>query len=210
LAINPASDVVLGVMLAADPQKYRAAAERLRQLSEAASTIADAALPAPSLPVTSEQAASPPAPASNVGRASAVRGSAAAAKVSKTTDAFAQLEAFVLQSFIQSMLPKNARHVFGKGTAGDVWRSMLAEKLGNEIARSGQVGIAKRLAQAHALAHGGGATSTLSGVTDFSDALFKQAAPAASVAGVLPYLQQTVDGVHDSSSSTAADEGKRS
>ena len=44
----------------------------------------------------------------------------------------AQLEAFVLQTFIQSMLPKNATHVFGKGTAGEVWKSMLAEKLGHE------------------------------------------------------------------------------
>ena len=52
----------------------------------------------------------------------------------------------MLQTFIQSMLPKNAQHVFGKGTAGEVWKSMLAEKLGSEIARSGQVGIAKRLA----------------------------------------------------------------
>jgi Rod binding domain-containing protein len=52
------------------------------------------------------------------------------------------------QTFIQSMLPKNAQHVFGKGTAGEVWKSMLAEKLGSEIARSGQLGIAKRLASA--------------------------------------------------------------
>ena len=50
-----------------------------------------------------------------------------------------------MQTFIQSMLPKNAKHVFGKGLAGDIWRSMLAEKLANEMARSGQVGLAKRL-----------------------------------------------------------------
>jgi hypothetical protein len=66
------------------------------------------------------------------------------------SDAFGQLEAFVLQTFIQSMLPKNAQHVYGKGTAGEVWKSMLAEKLGNEIARSGQMGIAKRLASGRA------------------------------------------------------------
>ncbi|NJO21876.1 MAG: hypothetical protein HC868_01680 [Sphingomonadales bacterium] len=44
------------------------------------------------------------------------------------------------------MLPKNATNVFGKGTAGEFWRSMLAEKMGDELARSGQVGIARRLA----------------------------------------------------------------
>ena len=44
------------------------------------------------------------------------------------------------------MLPKNATTVFGKGSAGEFWRSMLAEKMGDELARSGQVGIARRLA----------------------------------------------------------------
>lgn len=44
------------------------------------------------------------------------------------------------------MLPKNAVNVFGKGSAGEFWKSMLAEKMGDELARSGQVGIARRLA----------------------------------------------------------------
>jgi hypothetical protein len=61
-------------------------------------------------------------------------------------DAYGQFEAFVLQTFVQSMLPKNATSVFGSGTAGEVWKSMLAEKMGGELARSGQVGIARRLA----------------------------------------------------------------
>jgi flagellar protein FlgJ len=62
-------------------------------------------------------------------------------------DAYGKFEAFVLQSFLESMLPKNATAVFGKGSAGEFWRSMLAEKLGTELARSGQVGIAQRLAE---------------------------------------------------------------
>jgi Rod binding domain-containing protein len=56
------------------------------------------------------------------------------------------LDAIVLHSFVQSMRPKNATTVFGKGSAGEFWRSMLAEKMGDELARSGQVGIARRLA----------------------------------------------------------------
>jgi hypothetical protein len=43
------------------------------------------------------------------------------------------------------MLPKNATNVYGKGTAGEVWRSMLAERIGEELAKSGQVGVAERL-----------------------------------------------------------------
>jgi len=64
----------------------------------------------------------------------------------KKPDAFGQLEAFVLQSFIQTMLPTDAQAFFGKGTAGAVWKSMLAEKLGAQLASSNQVGLAKRLA----------------------------------------------------------------
>lgn len=63
-------------------------------------------------------------------------------------DAYGQFEAFILQSFVQSMLPKNATNVYGRGTAGEIWRSMLAERIGEELARSGQVGIAQRLAAA--------------------------------------------------------------
>ena len=44
------------------------------------------------------------------------------------------------------MLPKNSQAFFGKGTAGEVWKSMLAEKLGAQMASSDQVGLAKRLA----------------------------------------------------------------
>ena len=42
-------------------------------------------------------------------------------------------------------MPKNANSVFGTGTAGDVWKSMLSEHIANKIAASGTIGIASRL-----------------------------------------------------------------
>lgn len=57
-----------------------------------------------------------------------------------------EFEAFVLQSFIEAMLPKKAGSVFGGGTAGEIWRSMLAEQVAKEVARSGGVGIAELIA----------------------------------------------------------------
>ena len=72
------------------------------------------------------------------------------AKAGKAAEAFRQFEAFVLQSFIETMLPKNAEVVFGKGSAGAIWKSMLAEKLADQISRSGGVGIAQRIAGASA------------------------------------------------------------
>jgi hypothetical protein len=124
VAINPASDIVLGSMLVADPDKARAAAARLARLAHASPPTTAAATAA-------RPAAAPPATAAR--RAAG--------------DAFAQLEAFVLKTFIESMLPANAETAFGKGTAGEIWKSMLAEQLANEMARSGQVGLARYLAQ---------------------------------------------------------------
>lgn len=67
--------------------------------------------------------------------------------------AFHQLEAFVLQTFVQSMMPKHAETFFGKGTAGEIWKSMLSEKLGAQLAQSGKIGLAERLAAGLPAAH---------------------------------------------------------
>lgn len=138
---NSPTDIVLGVARAADPLKYRAAVERLRSISaEAASgSTADAGLASAS--VAASPASFRPIPADAPARVAY----GPPRQAQSAGDAFGKLEAFVLQTFIQSMLPKNAEHVFGKGTAGEIWKSMLAEKLGNEIAKSGQIGIAERL-----------------------------------------------------------------
>ena len=141
---TPSTDIVLGVAQAADPQKYRAAVERLRSLSaEAASSRPSADVKLPGASVAPPPANPGPAPAPGLSRVASVQPRQGRAQ--GPGDAFSKLEAFVLQTFIQSMLPKDAQHVFGKGTAGEIWRSMLAEKLGAEIAKSGQIGIAKHL-----------------------------------------------------------------
>ena len=123
------------------PSKYRAAVERLARLrATAAASTAAFAPPATELPR--------PGQAHGRSGTSATRpaDAGAGAQPRRRLDAYGQFEAFVLQSFIQSMLPKNATNVFGKGSAGEFWKSMLAEKMGDELARSGQVGIARRLA----------------------------------------------------------------
>lgn len=54
-----------------------------------------------------------------------------------------EFEAFVLQSFIEAMLPRDAEATFGHGTAGAFWRSMLAEQMARELARTGGIGLAQ-------------------------------------------------------------------
>jgi peptidoglycan hydrolase FlgJ len=61
--------------------------------------------------------------------------------------AYQQFEATVLRNFVEEMLPKSAESVYGEGTAGNVWRSMQADFMSQELAKSGGVGIASTLAK---------------------------------------------------------------
>lgn len=184
MAINPPSDLVLGAVLAADPAKYRAAAERLQRAAAGGWTSAASLAP--------QSAAEPPTadaprllytstPARGAVQ-SAPAGTARAA--TRSPDAFTQLEAFVLQSFIQTMLPAggSSQAFFGKGTAGEVWKSMLADKLGAELARSGQVGLARRLAAGR-----DGAAAAMNALSAAAIGGGLRASP--SLLDALPYLQ---------------------
>lgn len=61
-------------------------------------------------------------------------------------DAYKDFESFLLKTFVEAILPKENEAVFGKGVAGSVWKSMLSEKVADEIAESGVLGIAEQLA----------------------------------------------------------------
>ena len=142
VAISPPTDIVLGVALAAEPDKYRAAVEKLQRMS----ALSEARLDASEWQATlaREAGAAPTARPANPG---ALPTAGAPQRGERSSDAFGQLEAFVLQSFVKSMLPKNATHVFGKGTAGEVWKSMMAEKLGQQLARQRTARARRPLAQ---------------------------------------------------------------
>ena len=62
-----------------------------------------------------------------------------------TPASFKRFEAMVLQTFIQNMLPKDSASVYGKGMAGDMWKSLLAEKVAEVMADRGGIGIADRV-----------------------------------------------------------------
>ena len=62
---------------------------------------------------------------------------------------FKKFEAMVLQTFIQNMLPKDTEGVYGKGLAGDMWKSQLAERVADVMAERGGIGIAKSLLADH-------------------------------------------------------------
>ncbi len=73
-----------------------------------------------------------------------------ALNVRKAPDAAEKFEAFVLQSFIQEMMPDQAEGVFGAGISGDFWKSMMSEKIAEQVAARGGIGLAETVRQGHA------------------------------------------------------------
>ena len=133
MAINPPSDLVMDVARAADPQAYRMAAERLRAPSASATMVASAAGG-----LTRDNFASF---SDSLAAGISVRPDAQNA----ANPAYRKFEAFMLQSFVQSMFTSDTTATFGKGIAGEYWKSMMAEAMANKMADGGGVGIAKLL-----------------------------------------------------------------
>lgn len=167
MAISPPSDIILDVARAADPERLKVATAKLDRLADTAGTAFASLMPAVSEaggalsaladagPVVDP---SPSAPfdlhrarlrlQNETALASRVDGAAAAAgdRRSKALESF---EAMVLSTFVGSMLPEGAEDVYGSGTAGDVWKSMLSDQLGKQMAKAGGIGIADRLIAGH-------------------------------------------------------------
>ena len=136
MSIQTATDIILDVVKAADP----AVAQRAEAMLEAASARKSeraAATPAfeHQLLASSDQSSiSVSTPKRNV------------AVPDKMMETYQRFEAMILQSFIGDMLPKDSEQLYGKGTAGEIWKGMMAEQLGAALAAGGGIGIAARMA----------------------------------------------------------------
>src|SRR5271166_4517525 len=105
MAINPGSDLLADALIAADPQKAKAAAEKL-----AAEAAQDGAGVASFEGVLS---AVPPAGLGHMPGQTAVLSHAPVS--AKSGDPYERFEAVMLQSMFESMLPEKASSVFGSG-----------------------------------------------------------------------------------------------
>ena len=145
MAFNPRTDVVLEVASAADPSRATLAAQRLNALAGPNAPTADFA-------ADLDRAAGPgsaaTAPLTNAADARS-RLAEAQGGPDKLHQAKTQFEAMMLNSFVSELLPKDTGEVFGQGMAGDMWRSMLAEQVSTQIAKSGKLGLARRLFATH-------------------------------------------------------------
>jgi flagellar protein FlgJ len=141
VSIFPATDIVSDVARAADPQRAQAA---MKRLVDANSTTRMAGN---DFATVAKSATSPPLAYSFESPLN-LRGATASIGPSKDPAAAAaqKFEAFVLQSWLEIMLPKQQSGAFGSGGAGGVWRSMMAEQLGAQIASAGGLGLQKIIA----------------------------------------------------------------
>jgi hypothetical protein len=146
MAFNPPSDVVLEVLNAADPARASLAAERLAVLAGSGATPGDFA-------ADLERAAAASARAGKTGLADA-RSSLTALSDAPDKAARVKLdfEATMLNSFVGELLPKDAS-VFGEGSAGEMWRSMLSEQIARQLAKSGALGLSRKLFATHDIVH---------------------------------------------------------
>jgi flagellar protein FlgJ len=127
------SDLIVDVARAADPERAATVTRRLEALGVAGgASVPNFASAISAVGGMAPSTGRPPAPA-------------APTVASRQDKARVQFEATLLNSFISEMMPKDASSVYGEGYAGDMWRSLLAEKMANEIAKSGSLGIAKGL-----------------------------------------------------------------
>lgn len=145
MIVTATPDLVLDVLEAADPATQRAATAKLDALKSADADFAATMDAEAGKAAAAEQSAAKVAEA----QSGAVNGPPVRViKAPASGEVYRKFEAFILQTFVETMLPKESEEVFGKGTAGGVWKSMLAEQLGSQLAKGKGIGIAKQLAAA--------------------------------------------------------------
>ncbi|MCG7392020.1 rod-binding protein [Microvirga sp. ACRRW] len=139
MAISPPSDILSEVARAADPTRYQAATQSLLQGAAPAGgpTFEEAVRAVSARPLGGG--------ADIYQMRNALRNDAESAEALKSKRTAQEFEAFILQTFVESMLPKNAENTYGKGNAGSIWKSMMAEQIGAQVAKAGGVGIAKHI-----------------------------------------------------------------
>lgn len=148
MAITPPSDLVLDVVRAADPTQVQEAQAKLKsnRASFEATSLAEAGAGFQAAVGTILNRDSAGATASSI---------AVSAVGSKgVPEHLRKFETMVLQNFVKSMMPTESEQVYGEGTAGEMWRGMMADQLGEALGKGGGIGIAEALAKKSGISGG--------------------------------------------------------
>ena len=144
MAISPPSDIVMDVVNAADPTRVQEAQEKLRTQT---ATLAAARLTRQDQGFATDVASLDKVVGMRLDRTNAphTTDATAVSNEKQTPETYRKFEAMVLQNFLKYMMPNDSEDVYGKGMAGDIWKSMSAEQIANSIAKRGGIGIADHM-----------------------------------------------------------------
>jgi flagellar protein FlgJ len=138
VSISPISDIVMDVARAADPVKSRAAAEKLsRGEASNQASIGDFGK------VLTNASTTRHASLTSFG-GGGTKSPEILPRTDARTKAYRGLEQLVLKNLVESMLPKESGAFFGTGTAGDIWRSFLADQLATQAGKTVDLGIGRQ------------------------------------------------------------------
>ena len=70
------------------------------------------------------------------------------AKAIQAKRAGEQFEAMYLRQMLDELMPKDSETLFGDGTSGMIWRSMLVDSLAATLAKSHTIGLAQTVIKA--------------------------------------------------------------
>jgi len=139
MSISLPTDIVMDVAKAAEPARYQEAVAKLSAPGDPAAFTDTMQAAGLALHMPLDAAAS----------LTTLKNQTALAGASPGSDPYKKFEGLVLQQFVEAMMPEKSETVFGKGNAGSIWKSMLSEQIGQQIAKAGGIGIAKALGKAH-------------------------------------------------------------
>ncbi len=149
MSIRPPSDIILDVARAANPERLAAATTRLQTFAAQRGDAPAFAEAVDGVSARRSANAGPLDPSTTLARLSDKGSTRRAEEKAPIHAPFRQFEAVVLRSFVESMMPAKNEVAFGKGTAGQIWKGLLADEIGQAVARAGGIGIAKQVAAAH-------------------------------------------------------------
>ena len=142
MSISPPTDIVLDVARAADPTRYRQAVAKLDPAAAGTESAFSRALSAQASTSTGQTV--PVGQARSPAPTDAGPSSAAEAKARNTAETYRQFEAMALSNLIEASMPSDSSF-FGKGVAGDTWKSMLVQQMADQMAKHGGIGIATQM-----------------------------------------------------------------
>lgn len=137
MAISPPSDLVMDVLRAADPNAVQEAQAKLSATRAAGAAVKLAAAGTGFSTVVDLLG--------GAGTRSHVDTARKADKGVEMPEEYRKFEASILQNFVNSMMPKDSEEIYGKGSAGEFWQSMMSEKIADEMSKSGGIGIAEQV-----------------------------------------------------------------